>query len=276
MKNNKVRRPSPLEQYVSKLLSPTGNFKLSQSAKDKIGKLASRTRKGDNDAAAELLSTAAFAVQIVTWICKTRPDVFKEITRETFSWPVMYNPHPEKLRMTTALLRELELGRNTQINFSSGKTFSWEVPANVVALNLYELAQNLRRAPERLWDQRVVSSIARCGIGSHSIGSHGIVHRTDATYWKQMKALEKWGQRGSGKQLPPLSKKSAAQWAIATRELFGIAYPGNFEEHPNLQQLRMSVLGRAKDAYGKSGRGVVRRAMLQALKQAWHSIAALD
>jgi hypothetical protein len=271
VKNNKVRRPSPLEQYVSKLLSPTGNFKLSQSAKDKIEKLASGTKKGDNDAAAELFSTTAFAVEILTWMCKEQPEVFKEIARERFSWPVMYNPHPEKLRMTTALLRELELGRNTQINFSSGKTFSWEVPANVIAFNLYQLAESLRRVPKRLWDHRVISSIARCGIGSH-----GDVHRIDATYWKQMKALDKWGQRGTGKQLPPLSKKSAAQWAIATRELFGIAYPGNFEEHPNLQQLRESVLGRAENAYGKVRRGGIRKAMLQALKQAWHSIAALD
>ena len=90
-----------------------------------------------------------------------------------------------------------------------------------------------------------------------------------------MKALEAWGQRGPGKKLPPLSKVTAAQWAIATKELFKIAYPGNFEEHPNLQELRASVLGRSRDSYGKAGRGVVRKAMLQAVKQAWHSIAAV-
>ena len=91
-----------------------------------------------------------------------------------------------------------------------------------------------------------------------------------------MKALDAWGQSGAGRHLPPLSKQTAGQWATATKELFKIAYPGKFEEHPNLQDLRASVWGRAKNAYGKTGRGEIRKAMLQAVKQAWRSIAALD
>jgi hypothetical protein len=264
---------SKLPRYVARLLFPTGNFKLSQSAKDKIDKLASLTRAGDKDAAAELYSTTAYSVQILTWMCEKKPALFKEIALEKFSWPVMYNPHPEEKRRTVVWIRQMELGRNTRINFSSGRTFSWQVPANVVAFNLHDLAQNLRKTPKRLWlrDQRVLGSIARCGIGRR-----GNVHRADATYWKQMKELDRWAQRGVGKHLPPLSKKTAAQWAKASKELFRIAYPGNFEEHPNLQQLRESVLGRAENAYGKVRRGGIRKAMLQAVKQAWHSIAALD
>ena len=49
-----------------------------------------------------------------------------------------------------------------------------------------------------------------------------------------------------------------------------------FEEHPNLQELRKAVLPRSKDAYGKrGGAGTVRKLILQALKQAWQSIAAV-
>lgn len=275
MKKNKIDRRSGIERSVSKLLSPTGNFKVSQSAKDKITKLASRARKGDNDAAAELYSTAAFAVEILTWICKTRPEFFKSIGQEKFSWPVMYDSHSESMRETAEFLRDIELGRNTQINFSSGKTFSRRVPANAVALNLHALAKKLRRAPMRSWSSRDLSSMAKCGIGKKQTNGATVV-ALGATYWKQMKTLEAWGQRGAGKLLPPLSKETAAQWATAGKELFMIAYPGNFEEHPNLQELRASVLGRAKNAYGKVGRGNIRKAMLQALKQAWRSIAALD
>jgi hypothetical protein len=176
------------------------------------------------------------------------------------------------MRETGSFLQEMELGMNTQINFSSGKTFSWRVPANVVALNLHTLAQNLQRARMRRWNLRHLASIAKCGIGRISAN---VIHVYDAKYEEQLKRLEEWGQRGAGKHLPPLSKETAALWARDTKELFLIAYPGNFEDHPNLQELRASVLGRARDAYGKAGRGVVRKAMLQAVKQAWHSIAAV-
>ena len=82
---------------------------------------------------------------------------------------------------------------------------------------------------------------------------------------------------GARKLLPPLSKETAAQWAKETVELFRLVYGDDFEAHPNLQELKKSVLGRAKDVYGKAGGpGIVRKVMLQAVKQAWRSIAALD
>jgi hypothetical protein len=98
---------------------------------------------------------------------------------------------------------------------------------------------------------------------------HTYIHLYDKKYEKQLKALEAWGQRGSGRDLPPLNKETAPQWATATKELFKIAYPGHFEKHPYLQELRASVLLRAR---GQAG--LVRKLMLQAVKQAWRSIAA--
>ena len=56
-----------------------------------------------------------------------------------------------------------------------------------------------------------------------------------------------------------------------------IAYGENFESHPYLQDLKEAVVGRARDAQGKPGsRGHIRKAMRQAVKQAWRSIAAVD
>jgi hypothetical protein len=273
-KNKRMLSSSGIDQLLGRT---TKLRRLSRQTKDKIVKLAQIADKGAHDAAVELHSTAGFAVATLWWLCKRRPELFKGISREKFSWPVMYNPHPEVMRKTAEFLQEMELGKNTQINFSSGKTFSWRVPANVVALNLHKLAQSLRRAPMRSWSLRDLHPIGRCGIGIYSLDHGRIGHKYDARYEKQLKALEAWGQTGAGKQLPPLSKETAAQWATAAKELFQIAYPGNFEEHPYLQELRASVLDRAKDYIGKpGGRGIVRKAMLQALKQAWHSIAALD
>jgi hypothetical protein len=63
----------------------------------------------------------------------------------------------------------------------------------------------------------------------------------------------------------------------AGRELFKIVYPGDFEQDPDLHELRASVERRATPKHAKPGRpGDIRKAMLQAVKQAWSSITALD
>jgi hypothetical protein len=242
--------------------------KLSQSAKDKICALTSLSAKGDQGAAAELHSTAALATEWLTWQCRKNPALFTGIAQERFSWPIMYNPHRDALKEKAAFIRALKLGTDTHINLSSGKTFSWEVPANVVALNLHRLARALQRAPINQWalrDYMVLGSVGR------------LTSDLSVSDRKQLKALEEWGQRGAGSLLPPLSKNTAAQWRRATTELFRMVYGENFDEHPDLQELKRSVLLRARDGSGKhGGRGVVRAAMLKAVKQAWPGLAALD
>ena len=60
------------------------------------------------------------------------------------------------------------------------------------------------------------------------------------------------------------------------RELFRIVYGEHFDQHPDLQLLKKSVIGHAKDIFGKQGPGVVRQAMLRKVLQALNSIAPLD
>jgi hypothetical protein len=190
------------------------------------------------------------------------------IARNKFYWPLMCNLHPGDTRKNAELLEKLTLGADTQINLS-GKTFSWDVPANRVALDLHKLARMLQRTPMKSWTLHDLITLR--GVGRSSSGAF----INDEKYKKQLRALEEWGQRGAGKDLPPLNKETAAQWAKATVDLFRICYGKNFEEHPDLQELKASVSRRAKDAFGKAGgRGTVRKAMLQTVKQAWHSIAA--
>jgi hypothetical protein len=271
MTENKSRTPSKSEVIIRLAERASKSHTLSQSAKDDIAKLVSLTQKGVPDAAAELHSTAAFAVELLTWLCETRPELFATIAREKFAWPVMYDPHPERMRENALFIRTLKLGSNTQINLSSGKTFSWQVPANVIAIQLHGLAQSLQRAPMRSWNTLDLKHVAECGVGLRSNNTHIYNDK----YVKQLKALEKWGQRGAGKGLPPLAKQTAAQWASATKGLFLVAYGENFDDHPRLQELKESVLSRAKDYLGKpGGRGIIRKVMRQAVKQAWHSISA--
>ena len=133
--------------------------RLSQNAKDSIAELVALTRNGMLDSAAELHSVGVFAVSMLTWLCEKQPERFTDIAQEHSSWPVIYDPHPEKVRENTEFLQKLKLAAKTQINFSSGKTFSWQVPANVVALQLFQLAKSLRRVPMRYWTTHDLQSL---------------------------------------------------------------------------------------------------------------------
>ena len=217
---------NPLDQ------DKTPSRKLSQSAKDKIAKLVALTNKGAPDGPAELHSTVAFATQMLEWLCQRKPELFTGIARNKFSWPLMCSLRPEHIRENAEFLNKLKLGADTQINVS-GRTFSWKVPANIVALNLHGLAQSLQRAPMKSWTWRDLAALGRCGVGCSSRG----IHSYDNKYEKQLRALEAWGRRGADKDLPPLNRETATQWAKATAELFQICYEKNFDEHPYLQEL---------------------------------------
>jgi hypothetical protein len=247
--------------------------KLAKVAKDNAWALAGLAAKGSEEAAVELYRTAASTTQLLTDLCNLKPQAFTGIAETKFSWPLMYNPHPESVEEDAKFIKKIKLAAKTNINLSSGKPFSWRTPANVVVFELYQLAQDLQRAPISEW-RGDFGSIAACGVGLVPSGAHIY----DARYEKQLKELEAWGQHGVGKCLPPLSKQTARHWATATKELFKIAYPGDFEQHPKLQRLKKSVLGHARTAaYGKPPRaGDIRAAMLRKVKQAWASIAALD
>jgi len=244
--------------------------KLAKRAKDNAFALAGLAAKSREDAAVELYRTAALITEWLTFLCRKTPALFRAIARNKRSWPVMFSPGRKSVEQNIELIKRLELAENTGINVSSGKTFSWG-PAHIVAYNLYQLAQDLKRAPTGVWHG--FDSIRACGVGRVSPN----VHMYNAKDEKQLKALEEWGQRSAGRCLPPLSRGTARQWWAAIKELFEIAYPGDFEQHPKLQRLRTLVLPHATPKHAKQGRpGDIRAAMLRKVKQAFNTIAALD
>jgi hypothetical protein len=249
--------------------------KLAKLAKNNASALADLAAKGREDAAVELYRTAVLTTHWLTYLCRKNPAQFSAIAGNEFSWPVLYGPHRDEKEEADELIKKLQVGARTGFNLSSGKRFSLvDNPANVVALNLYKLAQSLRRAPMRLWTLRDFISIAACGIGRRSAKQ---IHVYDAKYEEQLKRLKEWGQRGAGKCLPSLSRQTSREWWTATKKLFEIAYPGNFDQHPNLQGLRTQILGRARTWKRElGGPGIIRARMLGAVKQALYSIATLD
>ena len=285
MKKTRKRRPrkwvvkvvNPSERLL-RILAPTKIQKLSASADDPLGQLSALVMKGSAEAAQELHYTVAAAVQNLKWLCKKKPELFAPIASKKLSWPVMYSLHPESATRTKDFLRELQLARETNINISSGKTFSWRTPANAIAVNLHRLARDVREPGLDLLKESP-NSIAQCGVGvrGKEEDPKAFIHVFDNHYKDQLRELEKWGRQGSGHTLPALSKATASQWSTAGDELFQIAYGREtFETHPYLRPLRESVIGRAKNAYGQITRGAIRKAMRQAVKQAWHSISAVD
>jgi hypothetical protein len=218
------------------------------------------THKGDHDAAVELFRLAALATENLTAWCQVKPEMFSPIAADQIAWPAMHTLHRGLVRKNDELLKRLKLASSTNINISDkGKAFSFDTPAVQVALHHYKLARVLRRAPISEWntDEWIIA----CSI-------------CDCTP-DRFHAWQRWGQSVSGKSLPPLSRDTAAQWKKVFPEFFRLIHGGDFDQCVKLENLRDSVLQRAKDGSDEvGGRGIVRKLMLQAVRQAIDSIAA--
>jgi hypothetical protein len=219
-------------------------------------------QKGDKLAALKLYEIALAGTIWLNRLALERPDLFSPIAASTMAWPVLWGAHPEESEANKAFVRWLKLGSGFGINFSeAGKIFSLDVPANNVAIDLFCLAQALRRAPTDDWD---------------GYNDWTVLLRSDAVHDPQRsRELEAWGHR-VGKILPTLSRATVREWKSPMRGLFRIVYGEKFDRHPDLQELKKSVIGHAKDGSGRQGPGVVRQAMLRKVLQALHSIAPLD
>jgi len=253
--------------------------KLGKVARDNAFKLEILAAQGVENAAVELHKTAYFATQLLTILCRQmsyqKPDTAAAIAQKKTLWPVLFSPHRDLKERAEQLIKTLQVGAKTGLNLSSGRTFVWDHPANQVAMYLLKLAQALQRAPISEWDER--ESILSTFLGRFDGDAIAYTRSRDE---EQLRAFETWGKAGAGPQLPPLSRSTAKAWAKATPELFRLVFGKTFDEHPLLEDLKKSVLGRVgstRTGERKAGTpGDIRKAMLQAVKQAWSSIAAVD
>jgi hypothetical protein len=254
--------------------------KLGRIARDNAFELQTLAAQRVENAAVELYKTAYFATQLLTVLCRQmsyqEPDMAAAIAQKKTLWPVLFSPHRDLKERAERLIRTLQVGAKTGLNLSSGRTFVWDHSPNQVAMYLLKLAQALQRAPISEWDEQ--ESILSSFLGRFE--------RIESTYARsgdqeQLRALETWARTGVGRQLPPLSRSTAKAWAKATPEFFRLVFGKTFDEHPLLEDLKKSTSGRARfqDANRNvkpGGPGRIRKAMLQAVQQAWTSIAALD
>jgi hypothetical protein len=203
--------------------------------------LAALAKEGNKTAALELCRTAALATEWLTRLCREKPKLFAPIAARRFSWPVMYGAHRDTITENQQLIEQLELASDTDVNFSlNGKPYEWKLPANQIAIFLYQLAKALKRRSINEWNryERLTLTV----IGTN--GFAGEQYRRD---------LERWGLRGPGQLLPRLLRNTAETWARATPDFVRLVYGPSFDEHLQLQQLKNSVMGRAKTSAGEQG-----------------------
>jgi hypothetical protein len=251
-----------MKGFLDEVLNPTEVQKVSRESMDKILTLWSLIEKGEQEAAVELFKIAAFAAESLTHLCEAKPEMFSPIAANQTAWPAMHSLHKGLLRKNNALMKSLKLASNTDINISEeGKAFSFDTPGVRVALDHCNLARALRRAPlAELHFDEWMTVYTICD---------------SPTFPDRLRALEIWGQKGSGKSLPRLSRNTTLQWKMAFPEFFRLVHGEDFEQCTKLRDLRQSVFKSAKDGSNKVGdAGAVRKRMLQAVTQAVGSIAA--
>src|SRR5205085_2657851 len=119
----------------------------------------------------------------LTSYCKTNPEMFESAARQSFSWPMLHSLHPFWVKGNEAILTTLNLGADTDINISAKcrRRFSFEPPANRIAIELYLVARSLRSAPMDDWEVKDWVALAWT--------SH--LSKDDQNY---LRPLETWGR----------------------------------------------------------------------------------
>jgi hypothetical protein len=251
-----------MNDFLDKLLNPTEVEKLGKTGCASVLALTELAESGNQSAADELVTIAYGAAIELTSLCKTKPELFEKRARKGFDWPMLHSLHGDSVKENDTILKNLKLGADSGINISGNRRrFSFEPPANKIAIELHFVACSLRRASMEEWKMQ---DWLKLWWTSH-------LWEGDA----RLRPLEKWAREGPGRALPPLSKGTAKLWKNAVPSLFRLVYGAKFDEHPQLQELRRSVFNSAKDNYDRvGGAGVVRKRMLQAVKQSFGVIAA--
>jgi hypothetical protein len=239
---------------------------IAKSVRALINHIAISVANGDKLAALELYKIVSRGTACLNFLALRRPHLFSPIAKSKMSWPLFWGPHPEQINTNKEIASWLKLGSGFGINFSQpGKIFSLHVPANEVAIHLLRLAQSLRSPPIDDWNKYDWMLLGPIGDLED-----GVLRNA-----QQVDELQAWGRRAQ-KILPQLSRATVREWKSPMRELFRIVYGEKFDQHSDLQDLKKSVIGHAKDVFGKQGPGVIRKAMLSKVLQALKSIAPLD
>ncbi len=212
-----------------------------------------------------------------TWVEDAEPGNRERIKRirEMFSkeeaLPVPYHVHRDKRDDLAETVRRLGLGSAVDLNYEGGKRYSTRTPANQVAEMIFRFAEP--------W---------RGNIGRGFIGSQFSEEENEK--------INTWGREYAA-QLPKLSRnpESLKKWQDAALKFIPLYFGEEFQEHPYLAQLvktqekaggrnqektvggklvkTQKKAGGRKTQLGKPARYAMRKAVKDAVKKAFLSIA---
>jgi proteasome lid subunit RPN8/RPN11 len=178
------------------------------------------------------------------------PSRFEHLARDMEAWPVMWHSHPEKRKEVEKMMRGMNLGAESGLNFAeSGKAFSYHTDVNRVVLKLYKEIESRRGKDNSRWF---------CSI------MNGVVFTE-----QQRSELTRWACDVASK-LSKLSREKAVlkSWVHAAETLLPIYYGKEFHTHPELVWL-------LSQDEKKLLRWEQRRKIKKKLADAWFGIARI-
>src|SRR6266404_8404730 len=101
-----------MKGLFDKVLAQTEAQEASKPAFNAIFALIRLTDEGDQDAAAELFSLAAFATETLMQWCEAKPEMFSRMAADQIAWPAMHSLHRGLVRKNDELLKNLKLASN--------------------------------------------------------------------------------------------------------------------------------------------------------------------
>lgn len=193
---------------------------------------------------------------------KSYPDGMdvRDFARRKWVWPGLLSRDADLVKDNETLVEQLGLASEVGVNFS-GKMWTRKTTAVAVALrllnivNLYRIQfQGEKRKPIRSGDKQPADFV-----------------NTPYAEWEQ--SHPGWRQADKlAQKLPPLDRKTYTDWFKAAEPILIQLYGKEFEDHPCFARYQNKA-GQFSVKESKKERGLVRREIKKAIRQAFKSIA---
>lgn len=214
-----------------------------------LNRLSQTAREGNPEAAKHLQDFAQHSAMLLLAAVRLKPEIFRPLAAKATLWPVMASTDPKWVHNQQRILRDLTFGQDT--------IYGRLKPA---------LAYDKDVAP-RAWAKQAIETlhINREWLANDSTERSLVLLRGDHDV--RVAPVPHWAHLAA--KLPPLSRSTARQWAIVSREMIRDQCP-ELELHPDWK----SVARRFEHL--PTAAGVVRNKVLDAIGSAIRSIARAD
>ena len=230
---------------------------LAYRANEGLDGLTNLAISGNKAAAKSLVNSLTFALLRFERLCGAMPELFEPMARNTSCWPGFLTCSTNIEKRNTALVAKLNLGRDSELNFS-GKQASEEILETRIAFELHAEVWNTRESWKRLGESHRESPRLQKGLPWLFDDAHNLA-----------------------KNVQPLTRKNYVQWFEAAWPLFIANHGKAFENHKHFAHYWRNAIymestpGNDREKQLKpNARALIRDAIKKKIKQSFRSIAA--